>query len=85
MLDKAVWRRFDEVILFNKPDHNLRVSLLKKNLSGIRHSDIDFNQIASELKGATGSDIERICFDAIKSVIVRNQNNLTKVDLELSN
>ena len=84
LLDKAVWRRFDEVILFNKPDHNLRVSLLKKNLSGIRHSDIDFNQIASELKGATGSDIERICFDAIKSVIVRNQNNLTKVDLELS-
>ncbi|MEL6912504.1 MAG: ATP-binding protein, partial [Cyanobacteria bacterium J06598_4] len=39
LLDRAVWRRFDEVILFSKPDYNLRISLLKNNLSSIRHSD----------------------------------------------
>lgn len=84
LLDRAVWRRFDEIILFSKPDYNLRISLLKNNLSSIRHSDIDFQKIASSLEGATGSDIEKICFDAIKSVILKNSDNLTQVDLKLA-
>ena len=84
LLDRAVWRRFDEIILFGKPDYNLRISLLKNNLSSIRHSDIDFHKIASSLEGATGSDIENICLDAIKSVILKNQNNLTEVDFNLA-
>lgn len=84
LLDRAVWRRFDEIILFGKPDYNLRISLLKNNLSSIRHSNLDFQKIASRLEGATGSDIEKICLDAIKSVILRNQNNLTEVDLNLA-
>lgn len=84
LLDQAVWRRFDEVILFGKPDYNLRISLLKNNLSSIRHSQINFDEIASNLEGSTGSDIEKICLDAIKSVILKNQNNLTQVDLNLS-
>ena len=84
LLDRAVWRRFDEIILFSKPDYNLRISLLKNNLTSIRHSDIDFQKIASSLEGATGSDIEKICFDAIKSVILKNSNKLTQVDLNLA-
>lgn len=84
LLDRAVWRRFDEVILFSKPDYNLRISLLKNNLTTIRHSDIDFPKIASSLEGSTGSDIEKICFDAIKSVILQNSDNLTQVDLNLA-
>jgi SpoVK/Ycf46/Vps4 family AAA+-type ATPase len=84
LLDRAVWRRFDEVILFGKPDYNLRISLLKNNLSSIRYSDIDFQKIASSLEGVTGSDIEKICLDAIKSVILKNKNNLTEVDLNLA-
>lgn len=84
LLDRAIWRRFDEVILFDKPDYNLRISLLKNNLSSIRYSDIDFKKIAFNLEGATGADIEQICFDAIKSVILNNQNNLTEVDLNFA-
>lgn len=84
LLDRAVWRRFDEVILFGKPDYNLRISLLKDNLSSIHHSNINFFEIASNLEGATGADIEQICLDAIKSVILSGQKNLTEVDLNLA-
>jgi ATP-dependent 26S proteasome regulatory subunit len=45
---------------------------------------LDFPKIASSLDGATGSDIEKICLDAIKSVILNNQNNLMEVDLNLA-
>ena len=84
LLDRAVWRRFDEVILFSKPDYNLRISLLKNNLSSIRHSNLDFQEIASSLEGATGSDIEQICLSAIKSVVLENKDTLTEVDLNLA-
>lgn len=76
LLDSAVWRRFDEVILFEKPDHNLRCLLLKKYLSSMRYTNLDIDQFASHLKGATGSDIERISHSAIKSAILNNEKVL---------
>ncbi|BAQ63908.1 AAA family ATPase [Geminocystis sp. NIES-3709] len=84
LLDKAIWRRFDEIIFFDKPDYKMRLSLLRKNLSSIKHSSLEFNKIASQLKDATGSEIEKICFDAIKLVILNNQDILTSKDLEIA-
>ena len=82
LLDKAIWRRFDEILIFNKPDYYLRYSLLKKNLSNIHHSNLNIDKLASTLQGATGADIEKICFDAIKSVILKGEKNLTENEME---
>jgi SpoVK/Ycf46/Vps4 family AAA+-type ATPase len=82
LLDSAVWRRFDEVILFAKPDLELRTLLLKRYLSRIRYSNIDLVKFAAELGQATGADVERICVDAIKSVILRGDRELTASDLK---
>lgn len=84
LLDQAIWRRFDEIIFFDKPDYNMRLSLLRKKLSAIRHSSLDFNKFANQLKNTTGSDLEKICFDAMKSVILNNQDILTEKDLEIA-
>ncbi len=84
LLDKAIWRRFDEIIFFDKPNYNLRLSLLRKNLSSIKHPGIDLNKFASKLKDTTGAEIERICLDAIKSVILKGEDVLTSEDLEVS-
>ncbi|GAB4284080.1 MAG: ATP-binding protein [Oscillatoriaceae cyanobacterium] len=80
LLDPAIWRRFDEVILFDKPDESLRKLLLRKNLASIRH-ELDLEGFARHLEGATGADIERICANAIKSVILRNEKVLKDGDL----
>jgi SpoVK/Ycf46/Vps4 family AAA+-type ATPase len=77
LLDSAVWRRFDEVLFFDKPNLQLRKSIIKSKLAGIRHQDINIEEVASKLQGTTGADIERICFDAIKSVILINEKVLT--------
>ena len=81
MLDSAIWRRFDEVLLFDKPSHDAIISLLLKNLGSIRH-EIDVYPLADQLKGATGADIERICQNAIKSVILKGEKVLKPEDLE---
>ena len=84
LLDKAIWRRFDEIIFFDKPNYKLRLSLLRKNLSSIKHQGLNLNKFASKLKDATGADIERICLDAVKSVILKGEDVLTSEDLEIS-
>ncbi|MBW4500748.1 MAG: ATP-binding protein [Scytonema hyalinum WJT4-NPBG1] len=82
LLDAAIWRRFDEVLFFDKPDLQLRKTLLKNKLISIKHQGINMEKIASRLQDATGADIERICSDAIKSVILKSENLLTASDLE---
>ncbi|MBD2093270.1 ATP-binding protein [Microcoleus sp. FACHB-1515] len=82
LLDSAVWRRFDEVILFEPPTLDLRITLLKRYLSAIRYPGIDLTSFAARIENATGADVERICADAIKMVILRGDNVLTVTDLE---
>ncbi len=82
LLDSAVWRRFDEVLFFGKPNLKLRTALLERYLSRIRHSSINLENFAADLEKATGADIERICIDTIKTVILRGDRELTHADLK---
>ncbi|MEH1892179.1 MAG: ATP-binding protein [Nostoc sp.] len=84
LLDSAVWRRFDEVIFFDNPSVELRTALLSRYLSAIRYTAINLSTFATQLENATGADIERICSDAIKSVILRGERTLTADDLEVA-
>ncbi|MBN3926322.1 ATP-binding protein [Nostoc sp. NMS4] len=84
LLDSAVWRRFDEVIFFDNPSVELRTVLLNRYLSAIRYTAIDLSTFADRLENATGADIERICSDAIKAVILRGERTLTADDLEVA-
>jgi SpoVK/Ycf46/Vps4 family AAA+-type ATPase len=84
LLDNAIWRRFDEILFFDKPDVESRKLLLKQYLSAIRHTNINIESIAAKLDSTTGADIERICIDAIKTVILRGDHEITNVDLTVS-
>lgn len=84
LLDKAVWRRFDEVLFFAKPNLELRISLFAQYLSRIRYSGINLKNLASSLEDITGADIERICIDAIKSAILRGDRTLNKDELDFA-
>jgi SpoVK/Ycf46/Vps4 family AAA+-type ATPase len=82
LLDSAVWRRFDEVLLFGKPSPELRLSLMKQYLSSIRYPGVDLSLFVDRLENATGADIARICSNAIKATVLRSEANLSQDDLE---
>ena len=84
LLDNAILRRFDEILFFYKPDVESRKLLLKQYLSAIRHTNINIESIAAKLDSTTGADIERICIDAIKTVILRGDHEITNVDFTVS-
>ena len=84
LLDKAVWRRFDEVLFFDKPKLELRIALLNRYLSKIRYSRLNLESIAACLEGATGADIERICTNAMKAIVLGGERELTSDELEVA-
>ena len=77
VLDKALFRRFDDVVQFSLPSHVEVVGLLKKKIG----SRIDFKaieSIAKEMDNCSQAVICAVCDDAIKTSILLNKP-LTKV------
>jgi len=74
LLDPALWRRFDEILLFPRPSvHEIR-SLLGMKLRNFPRRGLDLKVMASRLKGMSHADVERICIDAIKMAILNGKD-----------
>jgi len=73
LLDPALWRRFDEIVMFPRPSvHEIRTLLLMK-LKNFPHTGLDIKTVASKFIGMSHSDVERVCFDAIKAAILEDK------------
>jgi SpoVK/Ycf46/Vps4 family AAA+-type ATPase len=83
LLDKAVWRRFDEVVRFEMPNLEQIKRLLALKLSGIRRNfEADDAQVASLFKGMSHADIERVLRRAVKEMILSGREFLEKSHLD---
>jgi AAA+ superfamily predicted ATPase len=83
LLDKAVWRRFDEVVRFEMPSLEQIKRLLAVKLSGIRRNfEPDDGQVASLFKGMSHADIERVLRRAVKEMILSGREFLEKNHLD---
>ena len=83
LLDKAIWRRFDEICRFDFPTVEERTKLIFHFLSSFRHPTLDPEKLAKSMNGMTGDDIERVCIDAIKNTIMDGRSELSDNDLVL--
>ena len=83
-LDPALWRRFDEIIRFEKPERKQIVTLLEKKLGGKRNIGFDVSFLAEPLEGMSHAEIERVCLDALKRCALKGQRKPSREDVELS-
>jgi SpoVK/Ycf46/Vps4 family AAA+-type ATPase len=76
-IDPAVWRRFDEVVWFKKPDKGMIKKFLKSRLKNIHHN---FNpeDFLLKLADMSFSSLERILNQAIKTMIIEKQGTLSE-------
>lgn len=83
LMDKAVWRRFDEVVRFELPSLEQIKRLLSLKLSGIRRNfEPEDTSLASRFKGMTHADIERVLRRAVKDMILSGREFLEKAHIE---
>jgi len=67
LLDKAVWRRFDEVIEFPLPDKEMRKKILKYLLRNLGEYDVE--SLAERTGGFSGSDLKMLVRDAVLNAL----------------
>ena len=83
LLDKALWRRFDEVMVFDKPNLEQIRNLLTVKLRGVRYElPVEDPAFLNLFKGFTHADIERVIIKAIKTMALKGREFLTPEILE---
>ena len=81
LLDRALFRRFDDVIEYQLPEKEEIVKTLKAKLATFNTYRIQWNKVAEVAIGLSFGDITRACEDAIKDIIIHGKDKLTHADL----
>lgn len=82
-LDKALFRRFDEIIELPKPSENEIVDLLKVTFSALTLSkEIVFKKYAKRMQGLSYALVVKIANDAAKKSIINSHNEISADDLD---
>lgn len=83
LLDTAIWRRFDEVIRFDRPTLDQIKRLLALKLSGVRREfEPADSAVASLFKGMSHADIERVIRRAVKEMVLSGREFLSLPHIE---
>jgi SpoVK/Ycf46/Vps4 family AAA+-type ATPase len=81
LLDEAVWRRFDDVLLFPPPTPAEISLLIAKKLRAIAHDPIPA-RLSAAMKGLTQADIENVCYSGIRLALLDGRATVLVRDLE---
>jgi SpoVK/Ycf46/Vps4 family AAA+-type ATPase len=76
-LDPAIWRRFDEVVFFEKPNRSEIIRLLNLKFRNFAR-DFESSEVADAFDGFSHADIERVCINAIRRSVLSGQRLMTK-------
>jgi SpoVK/Ycf46/Vps4 family AAA+-type ATPase len=78
LLDSALWRRFDEVLVFEKPTPEQLRQLFPVKLRPVRHElPIEDRAFLARFAGMSHADIERVIVRAIKAMALKGSEFLT--------
>ncbi|GEP60430.1 AAA family ATPase [Reyranella soli] len=81
LLDRALFRRFDDIIEFDLPDEDQIKLLLQTKLSGFKVLKIRWATIAQSALGLSYADIVRAVEDSIKTALIEDREAISHVDL----
>jgi SpoVK/Ycf46/Vps4 family AAA+-type ATPase len=81
ILDRALFRRFDDVVEYDLPDKARIVETLKAKLGAFRTQKIQWAKIATMSHGLNFADIARACEDAIKDAIIHERTFVTHPEI----
>lgn len=81
LLDRAVFRRFDLVLDFQRPTAEAIETLVRLRLASHGLDDVLVRSLAREADGLAFADVARACDDALRSMILGGASELRESDL----
>jgi SpoVK/Ycf46/Vps4 family AAA+-type ATPase len=80
-LDSALFRRFDDVVLYGTPDREMAVLLLKNSLAAMADAGLDYAALGDAAQGLSQADIVRAAQDAMKDAVLQHRENVAFADV----
>jgi ATP-dependent 26S proteasome regulatory subunit len=73
ILDDALFRRFDDVIVYERPDSTAIRQLVSNRLAPFSVPEFDWSQIESNADGLSHAEICQACDDAAKNAVLADR------------
>jgi SpoVK/Ycf46/Vps4 family AAA+-type ATPase len=81
LLDRAVFRRFDVIVPFDKPTRQQLVELLTLRLGPVGLTSPQAQQLATLAEGWSFADAVRACDDAVRTMALAEREEITERDV----
>jgi SpoVK/Ycf46/Vps4 family AAA+-type ATPase len=81
LLDKALFRRFDDVLEYTLPEGDVLRRILRARLGSAADNDIDWDAVFDRSRGLSQADVSRAASDSLKHVLLHNHHRVTTGDL----
>jgi SpoVK/Ycf46/Vps4 family AAA+-type ATPase len=81
LLDRALFRRFDDIIRFELPNAARAKLLLQRKLAAFRPGKVNWPAASKVAYGLSYADIARAAEDAIKDVLISGRESVSQADL----
>ena len=81
LLDKALYRRFDDIIYFEKPGQEQIKQLVENRLSMFGTDQLEWSKINAMAKNLSSAEITKACEDAAKEAVLNHEGIVTSSSL----
>lgn len=81
LLDRAVFRRFDVIVSFDKPTREQIAALMELRLSTVGLPDATASKLAAHAEGWSFADVTRACDDAIRTMALDDRGEVSERDV----
>lgn len=77
LLDKALYRRFDDIIRFEKPGKEQIRKLIDYRLALFETTSLAWDEITSAAEGLSAAEVARACEDAAKEAVLNQKKKIS--------
>lgn len=84
LLDRAVFRRFDVIVPFDKPTREQIAELMKLRLSTVGLREKAATSLAAHADGWSFADVARACDDAVRTMALDDREEISERDVVLA-
>jgi SpoVK/Ycf46/Vps4 family AAA+-type ATPase len=81
ILDSALFRRFDDVLEYELPQHEDIIKALKSKLAGFKKGQINWEKLSNMAIGLSYADITRAVEEAAKDAIINDRDKIMNEDI----
>lgn len=81
LLDRALWRRFDDVVQFDLPSAEMAETTMRTRLAAFDTSDLDWRSLGRECEGLSYADVVSACEHAAKLAVLDERSRIDSQEI----